>query len=389
MRTQGFRSLAIRWSAGFLILLLTNSRVAVGQVIDPIDPIIGPLVRIISPANHAVFHAPVDIPLLAYVTDALDTTNVEFFANGADIGSGFCLGSNKPPGIVTPQIEYVEPIPHLRAVYCLLWTNVQAGSYTLTAVDEGKILATTEAFSRTSPPVSITVLPPPPTNGPAIVSIVATDPIAIATTNSWVWPGVTNATPAWSNWPPPVSPIFFTNWGPKDGLFTVRRIGDISQNITVNYSIGGTASNGVDYVALPGYVNIPSGGAYGLIPIIPIDNAPPYAPKTVILTLTPPIVASPGLPPYIVGFPARAEVEIIFLWPRPLPLMLPDGNFHLNSPGPDGAWFAVEMSPDLLNWTAVCTNQAVDGSIDYLDTSTSSNAAQFYQIIPQEIPPSE
>ena len=38
------------------------------------------MVRIISPANHAVFFAPVDIPIFAYVVDSPYTTNVEFYA---------------------------------------------------------------------------------------------------------------------------------------------------------------------------------------------------------------------------------------------------------------------------------------------------------------------
>ena len=73
----------------------------------------------------------------------------------------------------------------------------------------------------------------------------------------------------------------FTNWGPKNGLFTVRRCGGESNSITVNYSVCGTASNGVDYVKLPGHVIIGAGSDDSLIPIVPIDHGPPYLPKTV------------------------------------------------------------------------------------------------------------
>jgi hypothetical protein len=86
----------------------------------------------------------------------------------------------------------------------------------------------------------------------AIVSTVATDPVAIAGTNSFVWLGMTNVPRLWTNWPPPHWQIF-TDWGPKNALFTVRRFGDASDAITVNYQIGGTASNGADYAELPGY----------------------------------------------------------------------------------------------------------------------------------------
>ena len=47
------------------------------------------------------------------------------------------------------------------------------------------------------------------------------------------------------------------------------------------YDIGGTASNGVDYVALPGFVTIPPGERRALITIVPIDDGPPDVNKTV------------------------------------------------------------------------------------------------------------
>jgi hypothetical protein len=80
---------------------------------------------------------------------------------------------------------------------------------------------------------------------------------------------------------------------------------------------------------------------------------------------------------------------ILHDWPRPSPLLLPDGSFHLNAAGPDGAWFTVESSPDLQNWSPVCTNQVVQGSIDFVDTGTSNNIQQFYQAVPQANAPSE
>ena len=68
-----------------------------------------------------------------------------------------------------------------------------------------------------------------------------------------------------------------------------------------------------------------------------------------------------------------------------MPLLLSDGSFHLNAAGPDGAWFTVERSPDLVNWTPVCTNQVVDGSIDFVEPP--GNPQQFYQAVPQASSP--
>ena len=77
----------------------------------------------------------------------------------------------------------------------------------------------------------------------------------------------------------------FTNYGPKAATFSVRRWGDTNDGLTVPYSIGGTASNGVDYVAIPGYVTIPAGGRSAVVTIMPIDMARRTSPTTVILAL--------------------------------------------------------------------------------------------------------
>ena len=238
--------------------------------------------------------------------------------------------------------------------------------------------------SCTSAPVNITILAsttnPNPTDA---VNIVATDPIAIAGTNACVWFGMTNATPAWTNWPP-ANWQSFTNWGPKNALFTVCRFGDASRAMTVNYHIGGTASNGVDYATLPGSVTLPAGGVYALIPIVPIDTS--SFPKTVVLTLTPSTNAPPD---YGVSVPPRAAALILHAWPRPLPFLLPDGRFHFYYPGPDGAWFGIQTLTDMTNWSCVSTNQVFQGSIDFVDPDSATNSVRLYRVAPQAGPPSQ
>lgn len=386
MKTRQLSCFASRCLFTVLFSCLASASL-LGQVIDPI---IGPGVRIISPPNHAVFHAPVNIPIFTYVVDYLNTTNVEIYANGIDIGQAHSLAVAKPPGTAAPEFVWTAT-PRLGAVYALVWTNVLPGAYALTAVAKGRLYFETNfgsGFSRTSAPVDISVLPlpPPPTNPIPIVSIVATDPIAIEGSNSFVYPNATNATPTWGSWPP-AAPAPATNWGPKDALFTVHRFGNTNNSITVTYSIGGTASNGVDYVQLPGSVTVPAGSCYALIPIVPIDHGPPYFAKTVTLSLTQP----PGLSPvtYIIGCPSCATAVILPEWRLPCPLLLSDGSFHLQNPGPDGAWFIVEGSSDLTHWTPLCTNQVVNGSIDYIDGCGAGGPYRFYQAVSTLQVPSE
>jgi len=160
--------------------------------------------------------------------------------------------------------------------------------------------------------------------------------------------------------------------------------------LTVNYNIGGTASNGVDYVALPGFVDISAGSACEAIPIVPIDNGSNHIAKTVVLALAPDTNTPPD---YLVGFPPRAEAIILYHWPRPLPLLLPDGSFHLNDSGtnggPDGAWFSVQNSADLVNWSSIGTNQVFQGSIDFIDPDAPGSLGGFYRVVPLTNSPSQ
>jgi hypothetical protein len=372
---------------GRLILLLFLLSSWRGFAQTPIPPFAAPPVRITSPANHATFYAPVDIPIFAYarlpslgypIPTANSVTNVEFFASAVDLGSGVNLSATNRPILLykaTPSLSL------LSSVYCFVWTNAPVGSFALTAV-----ATSSSGLSRTSAPVNITILATATNTNPTdIVSIDAIDPVAIAGTNAYVWRGVTNATPTWTNWSGAVFQ-WFTNWGPKNATFAVKRLGDASSDLTVNYSIGGTASNGVDYAALPGFVTVPAGSAYALIPIVPIDTGTSNVSKTVVLTLTP----STNTPPdYIIGFPPRAAALIWENWLRPPSAVLPDGSFHVTATGPDGAWFYVQYSTDLVNWSPICTNQVFQGSIDFVDPDAPSSASRFYRAVPVANAPSQ
>lgn len=337
-----------------------------------------PLVRIISPPNGAMFHAPVDVPIYAYATDPDgNVASVEFFAgdNSLGLGQGVCISP------VAAWTTWTNRCP--TNVYWLVWSNAPLGEYALTAKATDNGGATTVSF-----PVKISILPapPPPTNRPPLVGIIATDPIAIEGTNCWPWLGLTNPVPTWSNWVSATAVCrFFTNCGPKNATFVVRRDGDTNDSLTVAYSIGGTATNGVDYVPLPGTVTIPAGERRALITVVPLDDGPPDLNSTVVLTLQP-STNSPA--DYLLGYPQRAAALILEkLWPRPVSAVLPDKCFHLSVPGPDGAWFHVDYSTDLLHWTTICNNQVVNGSIDFVDPDATTNPSRFYRAVPEMAPP--
>jgi hypothetical protein len=368
-----------------------------------------PIVRLTSPPDHSVFRAPLTLPIFAYAFDpASPIAGVEFFDGSNLLGPGVHIGPTPlpatPASSTTPVSPAVIPSPVPPIVpldlFVYVWSNAPIGEHMLTAE-----ATASNGASTISTPVDITVLPPipPPTNFPDIVSIVATDPIAIAGTNCWPWLGLAGAPPTWSNWVSPAAVLVrFTNCGPQNAIFTVRRLGSLSNDLDVSYSIGGTASNGVDYEMLPGQVTIPASQASSQITIVPIFGTStisvtannvvtvtnlPRPLSTVILALTPSSSTSP--PGYLIGLPRKAEA-IILDGTGPVPLttsVLPDRTFNLTGTGPEGAWFDIQYSSDLSNWTSLCTNQIIGGSIDFLDPDAAANVTRFYRAIPAATAP--
>jgi hypothetical protein len=333
-----------------------------------------PLVRITSPPNGAVFRAPLNLPLYAFAFERGGIiASVEFFdgTNNLGAGTGFCLGPVANPDWQTNTCP--------TNLFVLTWSNAAPGAYAISAVatDNGGNLAT-------SSPVKITILssPPPPTNRPPIVSVVASDPLAIEGTNCWPWLGLAGGSPSWSEWIGPSSVWrLFTNCGPKNASFTVHRWGDTNGDLTVSYEVGGTATNGIDYLPLSGSVVIPAGQRRADVTVVPLDDGPPDISSTVVLKLA-------SSTNYVLGYPKKAAVLIIDSQvPRLGSGLLSDDSFHLGVPGPDGAWFHIDYSTDLLNWTSLCTNQVVNGSIDFIDPDASTNQSRFYRTVPESTTP--
>jgi hypothetical protein len=85
--------------------------------------------------------------------------------------------------------------------------------------------------------------------------------------------------------------------------FKVVRSGSTAENLTVNLTWSGTASNGVDYVTAPTTVVIPAGQSEVIVPITPINDNEAELTETVILTLG-------SSPDYNLGAPIIANGTI-------------------------------------------------------------------------------
>ena len=75
--------------------------------------------------------------------------------------------------------------------------------------------------------------------------------------------------------------------GANPGSFMVTRTGDATEALTVNYSIGGTAVDGIDYRGLSGWVTLQGGSTSAPIPVLPNASLSGSTSSTVVVTLSP------------------------------------------------------------------------------------------------------
>ncbi|MDB6025632.1 MAG: hypothetical protein JWM68_1855 [Verrucomicrobiales bacterium] len=73
--------------------------------------------------------------------------------------------------------------------------------------------------------------------------------------------------------------------GPTQGMFTLTRTSSTGTPLTVNYTMSGTASNGLDYTALSGSVTFSATETTTNIFVTPVDDGISELPETVVLTL--------------------------------------------------------------------------------------------------------
>jgi hypothetical protein len=327
-----------------------------------------PSVSMIAPHNGDVFVAPAGIRLVAFAQDAEDgyVLSVEFFEGTRSLG----LGTFNPTRCaVCPN-------------YSLTWSNVPPGDYALRAA-----VTDSKGARSISDPVRISVTA---TNA-TVVTIAATDAIAVEgpfCRSNWWWTSAWNG----SNWiilPASGNPGSTSSWtnqcsATNTAAFAVRRSGPTNADLTVYYSIGGSASNGIDYLTLPESITIPAGRHSAKLEVIPIDDSLPEHCETVLITLLPAPVTTNAALPYAIGIPSHAAALILDNdQPRPPCMRLPDGTFHVCRAGTNGHSFKLSASPDLVNWNVLCTNTVTDGAIHYVDPDAAYSTTRFYKMLPE------
>jgi subtilase family serine protease/subtilisin family serine protease len=92
--------------------------------------------------------------------------------------------------------------------------------------------------------------------------------------------------------------------GTVPGVLTVTRTGPVAAELTVRYTVGGSATPGADYTALLGSVTIPAQATTATIVVIPADDPEVELDETVVVSLSVDDA-------YIVGAPGRATVTLL------------------------------------------------------------------------------
>lgn len=88
------------------------------------------------------------------------------------------------------------------------------------------------------------------------------------------------------------------------GAFAFERRGSVAGDLTIYYSVSGSAQNGVDYTPLSGMVTIPAGGTKATVAFTAIDDLAVEGNETVVVT----IVSSAA---YLAGQPNSAQAIIV------------------------------------------------------------------------------
>src|SRR5207249_3987506 len=85
--------------------------------------------------------------------------------------------------------------------------------------------------------------------------------------------------------------------------FTISRVGCTNSALVVGYAVSGSASNGLDYVALTNAVTIAAGSNTASIAVLPLDDSEPECAESVVLDLLSDVS-------YAVGAASNATVVI-------------------------------------------------------------------------------
>ena len=163
--------------------------------------------------------------------------------------------------------------------------------------------------------------------------------------------------------------------GPVNGAFTISR-SDTNSALTVNYTLTGTATNGVDYNSLSSSVTIPAGSASSTVTIVPKTATNLVGTKSVLLTLS--TNSSYGV--------TSASSALVSIAGNSLPSALSKAtgnNFKLSWAGQSGSTYHIAYKNRLTDptWTDLSGGiNYTNSAMSWTDPTAASQASRFYII---------
>ena len=159
------------------------------------------------------------------------------------------------------------------------------------------------------------------------------------------------------------------------GRFEVSRTLATGSSLQVNFSVGGTASNGVDYLALPSSVTIPANSNSISILIVPTGSTLALDPSTVMIN----VLSNSA---YQFGNSASATITLI-QYEAPPPIPVPTLTLQLFvGTNLTGHAFAIQSSTNLTDWSVLGTGTNVWGVVSVTETNRLSFRQRFFRAMP-------
>ena len=291
-----------------------------------------PAIAIAQPTNHAEFPPDTSIEIVAEAGDSDGwVQTVEFFADGSKIAE--------------EHLDFFrEPDPGQTQSFTFTWRDPTPGRHVLTARAIDNVSATAD-----SAPVEIIItVDSVPTLRVAAIDCFALEPISN---------NVNTAT------------------------FDIHRFGPTNADLTVVYSLHGSAENGIDYETLPGTAVIPAGSSSIVITVQPIADDVAEGIETVVLRLEPE-------PDYHLGLHDQAVALIddgALLPPNSARCTLLPGNcLDVCFSATTSQTFRIEASTDLRNWETVSRTTGTDGAVHFVEDAMSSFPQRFFRLIRED-----
>ena len=164
------------------------------------------------------------------------------------------------------------------------------------------------------------------------------------------------------------------------GTFTFTRTGNTSAPLTVNYSLGGSATKWIDYRRpegdMPTSVTIPAGASSYAMTIVAVANVTQANPPTVSLTLLPDAA-------YTVGGPGNSTITLVSNAPVVSLRKISGNNMQITWTTTPGKVYRVICKHDFTapNWTEVSGNITATGATtSWTDTTSAASMQRYYSV---------